>query len=531
MSMMQCHCGEVHPPPMCPMQTQQYASAQQNQGRSGYTAPRQQQQPAPLAGGWYHGVDLQGYATSQQQSRQPQQQQQPHQRQWNPYQSPLSPQDMSHPQFDHGSPYSPLTPPQQQLLPNRQLSAMHPMQMQQSMGAHAQSSANSGMSAHVNAPAWHPTGHPSDRQQQQQQQVQQQQQQQQQRQLDAGAALFVPRNVQNASQAPTKYCPPSKRNGPGRATNGECMPDSPKRGVAERPEERAERVIGVVSEWCADAGAGRISSEALIELGVATPLPVSRADVKGTTRLQKGIRVSFRLRMLGGDAAEASEVIALPLSCEQLGDMPLDREYAVPDVAPPKPGQNPWEIDIVFFHASCWDGLCAAYAFYHAAGPERRAAIEFLPIPSNFSCDPSLPSVKDKNIAVVDVVFNKETLQQITAECNSYIIIDHHTSSEAVLLRGEDVDNDSVRFDVQHSAAAISWQFCKLAHVHAPQEIKVRCCTRGRTGWTHTHTLTGHLCEPGCLRRNPAVPLTCWRGGSRSLRHGAPPLQEVGDWC
>ena len=186
-----------------------------------------------------------------------------------------------------------------------------------------------------------------------------------------------------------------------------------------------------------------------------------------------GSRISFKIRFEADGSLTGSEVIVLPVSLEDLSShqKPENMEFETPTVRAPLPGQNPWELDIVFYHSFCWDGLCSAYALYSAAG-DHRENITFIPIMIGLETLPK--DIEGKNIAFVDVVPGSKLLHTLMHEKpqNQMLIIDHHKSNEAVLT--ESGDNEHVCFDLGHSAASMAWEFARNAVVLGNKSSEIK---------------------------------------------------------
>eukprot|EP01062_Namystynia_karyoxenos_P018423 TRINITY_DN16865_c0_g3_i1.p1 TRINITY_DN16865_c0_g3~~TRINITY_DN16865_c0_g3_i1.p1 ORF type:complete len:741 (+),score=229.68 TRINITY_DN16865_c0_g3_i1:148-2370(+) len=137
--------------------------------------------------------------------------------------------------------------------------------------------------------------------------------------------------------------------------------------------------------------------------------------------------------------------------------------------APPQAGQRPWELDVVFFHAQCWDGLCAVYALWIAAGPRRRQGMHLVPVVAKPGTSPSSEAkgvlgdadtaIRGKHIALVDMSFPLSTLQRLLVDCASLLVIDHHKSHERDLSALAKQQPSAVRFDLSRAAAVLAFDF------------------------------------------------------------------------
>ena len=77
----------------------------------------------------------------------------------------------------------------------------------------------------------------------------------------------------------------------------------------------------------------------------------------------------------------------------------------------------------ILYHANCPDGIASAYAFWHRYA-KYRDKLHFYPmIHGN---DP--PNLTNKNIAIVDFSFDKNTIINLCTKNKRVIILDHHAS-------------------------------------------------------------------------------------------------------
>jgi oligoribonuclease NrnB/cAMP/cGMP phosphodiesterase (DHH superfamily) len=107
---------------------------------------------------------------------------------------------------------------------------------------------------------------------------------------------------------------------------------------------------------------------------------------------------------------------------------------------------EPSIIDCVIYHADCTDGFGAAYSAWKSLGnrAEYHACKHGTPP----------PSVKGKNVAILDFSFDNATTKKMIEEADNLIIIDHHKSAMVEL---HDISNTI--FDMKHSGARLAWDF------------------------------------------------------------------------
>ena len=107
---------------------------------------------------------------------------------------------------------------------------------------------------------------------------------------------------------------------------------------------------------------------------------------------------------------------------------------------------DPTSIDMVLYHASCSDGMGAAYAAWKLLGNKA----EYIPCYHGGV----IPDVKGKRVAVVDFSFKNAVTKQMIKDAESYIVIDHHKTAVVELH-----DISCCIFDMTKSGAMLSWEF------------------------------------------------------------------------
>ena len=101
----------------------------------------------------------------------------------------------------------------------------------------------------------------------------------------------------------------------------------------------------------------------------------------------------------------------------------------------------------VWYHANCYDGFGAAYAFWLQYGDKA----EYVPCAYG-SRPPSYSS--DDEIYIVDFSFPRAQLLEIHAKAQSLLVLDHHKTAEED-LRGLDF----CEFDMERSGAMMAWEY------------------------------------------------------------------------
>lgn len=109
---------------------------------------------------------------------------------------------------------------------------------------------------------------------------------------------------------------------------------------------------------------------------------------------------------------------------------------------------DPSSIDCVIYHASCSDGMGAAYAAWKLLGNKA----EYI------ACAHSgyVPNVKGKRVAIVDFSFKNDVTKRLIEETEALIILDHHKSS---MIELHDIPTSHAVFDMSRSGAVMSWEF------------------------------------------------------------------------
>jgi|2_EtaG_2_1085320.scaffolds.fasta_scaffold00029_103 oligoribonuclease NrnB/cAMP/cGMP phosphodiesterase (DHH superfamily) len=112
----------------------------------------------------------------------------------------------------------------------------------------------------------------------------------------------------------------------------------------------------------------------------------------------------------------------------------------------------------VLYHASCFDGFCAAWvAWNHLTGDD----IQFIPVQYS---QPVPLDLEDAVVYILDFSYNKETMHRICDRARQVICLDHHKTAEAELENIEtgqertSFDNLTLVFDMTKSGARLTWE-------------------------------------------------------------------------
>lgn len=114
--------------------------------------------------------------------------------------------------------------------------------------------------------------------------------------------------------------------------------------------------------------------------------------------------------------------------------------------------------DVVFYHANCPDGFGAAWSYWREQRrleknhPElRNTPLELYPI-SHHQTD--LPSVKGKNVVMVDVVLDDPSqMNALVNEAKSFYLLDHHQSAYDLYK-----DEPWAFFNLEKSGSVLAWE-------------------------------------------------------------------------
>jgi oligoribonuclease NrnB/cAMP/cGMP phosphodiesterase (DHH superfamily) len=102
---------------------------------------------------------------------------------------------------------------------------------------------------------------------------------------------------------------------------------------------------------------------------------------------------------------------------------------------------------VIIYHAQCPDGFGSAYSAWKKFGD----TASYLPLKTQSE----LPSgLNNKEIYILDYSFDKPTLEQLSLNNRSIVVIDHHRSAEATVT-----SFPQNIFDLNHSGAVLSWQY------------------------------------------------------------------------
>jgi oligoribonuclease NrnB/cAMP/cGMP phosphodiesterase (DHH superfamily) len=129
------------------------------------------------------------------------------------------------------------------------------------------------------------------------------------------------------------------------------------------------------------------------------------------------------------------------------------------ELYPPPAESDPRAETLVIYHAHCGDGFTAAWAAWRAFG--NRAQY----LPADHACRP-IVNVRGRRVFVLDFAFPRDTLQEMAAQAEQLVLLDHHRSA-AEDLRGLPF----AHVDESKCGALLAWEHF---HPHLPVPVLVR---------------------------------------------------------
>jgi uncharacterized protein len=101
---------------------------------------------------------------------------------------------------------------------------------------------------------------------------------------------------------------------------------------------------------------------------------------------------------------------------------------------------------VVFYHADCTDGFTAAWVAHRKFGDKAL----YMP----FFHDDEPPQVKNKEIYLVDMVFNDTIMKRLMQDNEKVTAIDHHISRKDMIL-----STHNPLYATDHSGCTLAWQY------------------------------------------------------------------------
>lgn len=104
---------------------------------------------------------------------------------------------------------------------------------------------------------------------------------------------------------------------------------------------------------------------------------------------------------------------------------------------------------LIFYHASCPDGFCAAWIARKAVG----SGATFKPVRHNEGI-PQGTEIKGRDIFVLDFAFPRKLTEQLAREAKSFLVLDHHKTAKEELG-----DLPYCHFDMDKSGARMAYEY------------------------------------------------------------------------
>lgn len=103
---------------------------------------------------------------------------------------------------------------------------------------------------------------------------------------------------------------------------------------------------------------------------------------------------------------------------------------------------------VVLYHENCADGFGAAFAAWLKFGDDATY------VPASYGR--AAPSVKDKDVYILDFSFEPQVLDAMSQEARSITLLDHHVTAQKK-LHGYQCRCGKVTFDLSRSGAMMAW--------------------------------------------------------------------------
>ena len=116
------------------------------------------------------------------------------------------------------------------------------------------------------------------------------------------------------------------------------------------------------------------------------------------------------------------------------------------------------QIDIVFYHKNCPDGIGGKWVIHHYCALHHLKTPIYHPLAAG--TDPLLSDLENKSILFVDVCPHPKFIEKYISKVSQMIILDHHKSSMELLQNiSKDYKNLEVIFEMGQCGAEIAWDY------------------------------------------------------------------------
>lgn len=134
---------------------------------------------------------------------------------------------------------------------------------------------------------------------------------------------------------------------------------------------------------------------------------------------------------------------------------------------------------LCIYHNNCADGFGAAWIVRKALDEEN---VEFFAA----SYQQAPPPVAGRKVIIVDFSYKREVMEQMAAEAESILVLDHHKTAEEDLAPLLESGTVVGRFDMKLSGVGLTWQHF-FPNVRMPLLLEI---IQDRDLWTFKHPLT-----------------------------------------
>ena len=111
---------------------------------------------------------------------------------------------------------------------------------------------------------------------------------------------------------------------------------------------------------------------------------------------------------------------------------------------------------IIIFHGNCMDGIAAAWGVYDGL----RHLPELPEFVQGYYGNPP-PAIKGRDVYIVDFSYPANVMEQIIAEANMVVVLDHHASAKQACqnVTVDESTGSKIIFDMNRSGAMLAWDF------------------------------------------------------------------------
>ena len=128
------------------------------------------------------------------------------------------------------------------------------------------------------------------------------------------------------------------------------------------------------------------------------------------------------------------------------------------------------EIDIVIYHANCFDGFGAAFAIWSATSNE---STEYIPI-SHYSKYEKIQNIfmqcENKNVVLLDFCFKVDMLKQLNTMTSKLIVLDHHSTTLEQVQQAN--MSEYCVLNIDKSGCGLAWEYCYNDRLEMPWMLK-----------------------------------------------------------